>query len=201
MHVSLFDVSLETANKFYTWGWRASVFGAVITAVSLAFLYLGTRIRDKDFELSIARANTDASSAISEAAKLSLRAAELEKGNIELRTKMASRRISEEQHKILVDELSKIPAPFDIALMSDPESVLYANDILKTFADAHWTVGQKEFPISEIWTGLVLFQTDDPAGGRILQALKKAGVTFTIGDDAHRRPKATIMVGNKPPQF
>ena len=24
---SLFDVSLETANQFYTWGWRASVVG------------------------------------------------------------------------------------------------------------------------------------------------------------------------------
>jgi hypothetical protein len=85
--------------------------------------------------------------------------------------------------------------------MGDPESVLFANDILKTFKDANWTVGAKELPIAEIWTGLVLFQTDDPAMRRILDALLKAKIPFSIGDDAHKRAKATIMVGNKPSLF
>jgi hypothetical protein len=31
--------SLETANEFYTWGWRASMFGALITFFGIAFLY------------------------------------------------------------------------------------------------------------------------------------------------------------------
>src|SRR5271165_6866686 len=31
--MSLFDVSLETANSLYKWGWRGSIFRAVITAL------------------------------------------------------------------------------------------------------------------------------------------------------------------------
>jgi hypothetical protein len=162
----------------------------------------------KEADRKIAEANTRGEEAKSESSKANeragnalARAAELERVNIELREKMASRRISAEQHNILVDILSKSPAPFDIALMGDPESVLFANDLLKTFADAHWAVGQKELPLSEIWTGLVLFQTDDPAGSIMLQALTAAKIPFSIGDDAHKRSKATIMVGNKPSQF
>ncbi len=31
------NISLETANEFYTWGWRASMFGALITFLALHF--------------------------------------------------------------------------------------------------------------------------------------------------------------------
>ena len=43
-----FDVSLDTANKFYEWGWRASIAGAVITAFGVIFPLYGTRVRDRD---------------------------------------------------------------------------------------------------------------------------------------------------------
>jgi hypothetical protein len=52
--MSFFDVSLETANKFYVWGWRGSLAGAVVTAVAVVFLMWGTHIRDRDFEAQLA---------------------------------------------------------------------------------------------------------------------------------------------------
>jgi hypothetical protein len=96
---------------------------------------------------AIAIANERTAEARRGAAEAQRRAAESEKQTAELREKVASRRITQNQHKILVEELSKFPAPFDMALMGDPESALYANDILKTFADARWVVGQKEMPL------------------------------------------------------
>jgi uncharacterized protein (DUF486 family) len=36
------DVSLETANKFYTFGWAASLSGAAITFAGVIFLMWGT---------------------------------------------------------------------------------------------------------------------------------------------------------------
>ena len=52
-----FEISLETANKFYSWGWRASIAGAVITAIGLILLMYGTRVRDRDMESQLSRAN------------------------------------------------------------------------------------------------------------------------------------------------
>ena len=143
----------------------------------------------------------DEAKASAKIADANARAAEAERQNLDLRAKIASRRITGEQHELLVREISKLPGLFDIAVMGDPESALFASDILKTLGDAGWTVGARELPLGEIWTGLVLLQTDDPAARRILDALLKAKIPVSIGDDAHKRPMATIMVGNKPSLF
>jgi hypothetical protein len=148
-----------------------------------------------------AAANKQVAVANTEAARANERAAELERGNLELRAKLASRRISGEQHDILVAELAKSPAHFDIELMQDPESILFGGDILKTLADAGWTVDKTELPLGVFWTGLVLFQTNDPAGQILLNAFVKSGIPFAIADTNHTRPKAAIMVGNKPAAF
>ena len=35
--MSFWKISVDTANEFYTWGWRASMFGAAITFLALFF--------------------------------------------------------------------------------------------------------------------------------------------------------------------
>ena len=74
---ALFDISLPTANKFYTWGWAASLGGAVITLIGVVLLMWGTRVRDHNFEGSIAHLHQSA--AASEE-----RSKELERGNLTL---------------------------------------------------------------------------------------------------------------------
>jgi len=73
-----FDISLETANKFYAWGWRGSIIGAVITAISVIILMLGTRIRDQDSESQMSAARSAAATANENAAKANERTATLE---------------------------------------------------------------------------------------------------------------------------
>jgi hypothetical protein len=126
------------------------------------------------------------------------RAAKLERENLDLRTQIAGRRITPQQHEILVSELSKNPGFFHIQSMLEGESVLYASDLSKTLKDANWTSDTPEFPLGEVWHGLVIFQTDDPAALRIAEALKAADIPFSIGDAEHKKEKATILVGQNP---
>jgi hypothetical protein len=135
------------------------------------------------------------------AAMANQRAAVLEKENLEIRTRIAGRRISEEQHRVLVEELSREPGSFVLQSMTDGESGLYASDIFKVLMDAHWTPLGNEFPMGEVWIGLIVFQTDDPAALRITLALKKAGIAFLVGDNQHKKEKATVLVGAKPAPF
>ena len=207
--------SLPVANHIADWANIAFIGSLVVGVASTILIVWMAGVKEAYWESArqaseerIAELTTKGDEARADIAKANVhiaeanaRVAEAEKQNLDLRAKIASRRITAEQHKLLVEELAKSPSLFDIALMGDPESVLFASDILKTFADAGWTVGQKELPLGEIWTGLVLFQTDDPAGSRILQAFISAEVEFSIGDAAHKRPKATIMVGNKRSSF
>jgi hypothetical protein len=76
---AVLDISLDRANQFYTWGWRASVVGAVVTALGLGFLYWGTRVRDREFDERIAHLNLEAGNARERAGKLEERAASLER--------------------------------------------------------------------------------------------------------------------------
>ena len=66
--LSLFDITLETANKFYSLGWKLSVAGAAITAIGIVLLMLGTRIRDHDFESQVANLNSESAKARERAA-------------------------------------------------------------------------------------------------------------------------------------
>jgi hypothetical protein len=76
---SPFDISLEAANQFYTWGWKASFAGAVVTLLGVTLLFWGTRVRDRDFETQMGALNHDAASLHERAAQAELRVAELQK--------------------------------------------------------------------------------------------------------------------------
>jgi hypothetical protein len=207
------NISSETADALFNAFNIALIAGAVIVAVAtLGAIWTG-KIRDhysdlrlSNNEMEAARAGSDAAHANQAAAvankaaaEASLHAAQVERQNIELRQKFANRRITAEQHAELVAILSTHPNGFNIEAMGDPESGMYAADILKTFADAGWVVDKKEFPLGVIWTGLIVFQSDDPAAAEMSKALHDAGIPFSVGNE--RRDKATIMVGGKPPVF
>ena len=83
--------------------------------------------------------------------------------------------------------------------MGDTESGLYAADFFKMFMNAGWTVGNKTFPMGVIWTGIILFETEDPAIFKVAEALRAAGIPFSIGNE--RRTRVTILIGGKPPVF
>lgn len=207
------NISSETADTLFNAFNIALIAGAIIVAIGTMGAIWTGKIRDHYSDLRIssneartaqagaeaARANEVAAIANKSAADATLHAAEVEQQNIQLREKFANRRITAEQYKVLVAELSKHPNGFNIEVMGDSESGLYAADILKTFTAAGWTVDKKEFPLGVVWTGLNVFQSNDPAANGIMKALHDAKIPFGIGNEF--REKATIMVGGKPPVF
>src|SRR5436190_21991644 len=72
--LSLFDISIDAANKFYTWGWRISALGAMATVIGIGLLWWGTRVRDRDFEHNIAHLTVDTARANEHTAVLAERA-------------------------------------------------------------------------------------------------------------------------------
>lgn len=149
-----FNFSSATADTLF------GVFN-VIVIVGTALAFAGTigtiwtsgvrerysDLRTSSNESKTAIAGRDAAQANAEAANANLRAAEVEKQNSELRQKFANRRVDAHQHQILVAALSRYPGVFDMQIMRDPESGMYAADILKTLADSGWTVESKSFPL------------------------------------------------------
>jgi cell division protein FtsL len=179
------------------------VLGALVAAEVVAYKY-GKR---KDF-LTEQQQHATEQRHDEEMARLHLETAqankateELRQENLDLRTKIAGRRVKSEQYERLVLELSKNPGFFHMQAMTDGESALYAADLFKTLKAAQWTSDTPEFPLGTVWHGLVLFQTDDPAALRIAEALKAADIPFLIGDAQHKKERATLMVGAKPPPF
>ena len=69
--LDILDISLARANEFYTWGWRLSIIGAVVTALGVGLLMWGTRVRDHDFKFRMTALNKEAADARLETAQLS----------------------------------------------------------------------------------------------------------------------------------
>ena len=200
------------------------VAGAIVVAVA-ALLMLSSRksaelinakdrqsalaLRDKDLQIERIRQERDEqieqikSKALVEAEKsaalASQRAAAIERENLELKRQLANRRITEEQHKILVDILSKQIGRITIETMGDPESGLFAEDFVKTFTDSGWEIEGRFLPQGVVWTGLMVYKSSGPDDATVLQALKAAGIPFSVGSET--RANVTIMVGGKPPLF
>lgn len=209
----MFNISQDTADSIYTYSNIALIIGAIITVIATIGVFYSGGIRERYSNERIASnerltaaaqaeaaiANENAAKASESAAQSNLKAAEVERQNTELRIKFANRRIDEKQYDILVEELRKNPSPFNIETMSDPESGLYAADIVRVLTAANWTVERKTFPLGVIWHGIIIYQTNDPAASHLADALKKAGIQFHIGTEF--RDKVTIMVGGKPPVF
>lgn len=76
--LSIFDVSLETANRFYNAAWWFSIVGAGLTFLSIGTVFWSDSIRESFTERAIANANATAEQAREGAAKAHERAAALE---------------------------------------------------------------------------------------------------------------------------
>jgi hypothetical protein len=144
---SLLDISLDTANKFYTFGWASSLSGAAITFIGVVFLMWGTRERDRDFEDSIGHLHKSA--ATSEE-----RSRELEKGNLTLqrdleherveRIKMeqrfGARHFTPEQRDAIILAFKGKPMLVQVRCIAEGEAMLAANNFAVVLREAGLTV-------------------------------------------------------------
>jgi hypothetical protein len=144
--VDLFNISLDRANDLYTWGWRLSVVGAVLTMVGIAALWMGTRVRDRDFETRMASVNLASSQALERAGTLERdaaiireRAATAELRLEQLRKDLGPRQLQRDR---FIKEITGQPsARVEIMyLQDDPECFGLAQQIWLALESAKWPV-------------------------------------------------------------
>jgi hypothetical protein len=141
-----FDISLERANDLYAWGWRLSAFGAVITMVGVAALWMGTRVRDRDFETQMTSVNSSSSQALERAGLLEKDAATIREraANAELKLEQLRRQVAPRSLKrdVLIRALEGQPkAPTEIMyLRDDAESFELAQQIALAMEAAGWQI-------------------------------------------------------------
>jgi hypothetical protein len=218
--VELFDISLARANQFYTWGWRASVIGAVITMCGVGLLWFGTRVRDRDFDENIARLHDRAASSEERAGALEKETARLTSGNLELATNLereraartrieaglASRHVTAEQKTALINALKGVKLEVVISRYDIPETTAYANEIAAALVEAGQSIIEGSVIISGGGNvpGVLVEETAD---ARLIGALIAArlatqklppskNIMFRTGEGLN-----SLLIGNKPTSF
>jgi len=136
--MALFTISLETANSFYLGGWRASIAGALITAIGVVLLMWGTRVRDQDSESKLTQTNLIAAQTREKAATLEKEAAEARLKLAEIENLTAWRRLRADQREQLIQAIHDHLPPLTVIQyeQADPEARTFAVDLEAVFKAA-----------------------------------------------------------------
>ena len=162
--MSFFDVSLETANEFYAWGWRASVLGALVTAFGVGLLMWGTRVRDHDFESNVARLNSEAGAARERAGKLEEQAARLRLELDREIQKRAPRHLTDEQKAILPAELRGKMKEINLVVQKDIETKAFEIQWLDFFGQECIEIHPYDLPSGEVFSAPAGVMMYSPSG-------------------------------------
>ena len=188
------QISLETANRFYSWGWKASLLGAGITLFGVGFLMWGTRRRDRDFETRVAATSE-------RAAKLELEAASATLALERLRQQVGPRNMSQDQLLRLIDALKRI-APnvpeIQIERLGDAEAAAYADMFILAINTAGIRLHVAEIGMrAPPAYGMQIFDTPD---GIIDGAFRAAGIRLNTTNRTAPGTVPRIVINLKRPQ-
>jgi hypothetical protein len=200
--------------------WKAIADWATIVLIALTVvsgsvaLVLGDRINEKQseqlrkFDAGLTEAKTKAAEAGERAGKLEIeadkqreRAATAEKELLELRQRLAWRRISPKEYPALVSALKPYHEyAVEVTKLGEVEAGQFADDILKLFGDAGWkvhlsTIGAMMPPRY----GLQCSVNEEIPAGKALGAILRSLPTASVVNDGKLPIAARIVVGLRPP--
>ncbi|CAM4226063.1 hypothetical protein BOMU111920_16925 [Bordetella muralis] len=194
---SIWDISLETANRMYFWASLAAIGLGAITVLSavLTFWASGVISKHNDQAINSARATAEQSresanrlEAETEGLKnknlqLAIRLEEERTARLKLEDKLAPRRLSSDQHRALVQYLQRLQ-PFDIAVGSisgDVEAMGFAEQLRSAIKEAGFKVfdGIDQPVFSGRAYGVIVDISDsniEAQGADTVRALAAAGI-------------------------
>jgi hypothetical protein len=221
--MAFFDISLDTANALYTWGWRLSLGGAIITAIGVGILFLGTRVRDHDFETQMGALGSTTADTLERAGKLEVVAENLRRDNLSLQRdlererierlkleeKQRPRTITAEQRAVMLACLAGgVRGPVTVVPKTfDNEAEEYAAKIVEVLQTANFELRPNEGPRPFGFGRAGIFgvfhdAATPPAHAGLIQfCLKQIGVELSGGanPDWVKDPNLIIIaVGQKP---
>lgn len=148
--MSIYDISLSTANRWYNVGWFVSIAGAVFTVFAVMVLFWTSAVRDRYSDQSIAGANAKGEQAKLEAAKANERSSKLEfdaaharertaqvelqlererAERVAMQSALGPRTIPFTSKEVLASHLSGKNLTLQLTVLGDAEASQYANQI------------------------------------------------------------------------
>ncbi|HVL35048.1 MAG TPA: hypothetical protein VM489_05180 [Burkholderiales bacterium] len=183
---SFLQVSVETGDRLYAWGWRAAVAGALIMLIGLVLVLWGTRTRERGFEEQVAKLNVSAAQAAERAAELE-RDLDLLRRELAMRSQpRAPRVVSGEQATLLGQVLRGQPVHLRVIVVEgDAEAEEYADELTRALraAGAHvsWSsIGARIDGRSVIPPGVSLSGARDSNFELVRRALENAAIEFDL---------------------
>jgi len=186
--MSLLPFLLDHVNQVYSWGWRFSVTGAIITFIGVSLLMWTTRIKDHRFEVNMSQLDIDAAKANERAANAEVRAAE---ANLELAKLKAPRTLSLEQQDRVVEKLKKFSGTtFQIITYpGEPEPAAFSNIIASILVRAGWQFNPNNSrgSLLGLASGVIIVvgrqagTIAEEKGKSLLEALVSEGISAKLG--------------------
>lgn len=225
----MFGLDLHAWEHLLIAGSAITAIGAIIAVVSTVGVVMLQRTQLRDaataFEkykegvaVEVSTANAIGETAKAEAAKAIAKGLELGNSNLKLQTdlekertqrlkleeKLAPRRISEWERKLLIDGLRAIPRKlnFNIHVVQDPETEAYANDLVDTIVHSGTDVSTGvAFFVGATPMGIKMKFTNEksPDSIAIKKAFESANIKFTSQNEEMAPGfDVLIRVGRKP---
>lgn len=197
--MSFLNFSLPIINKIYNIANLILIFGAVLVAIGTiaAIWSAGVRERYADERISTneaetARAKESASLANQRTAEANL---EIEK----LKSQMAWRRLTVEQHKIIIDNLKGHNMEVWTSFVgSDPEAILFRDDIDRALKEAG--IKTKYFGGYTVAVGVHIVNTGTSDYALLAKSFTAAKIPFISVPEERNGPKGLmVLVGSKLP--
>lgn len=156
---SIWDISLEFANRMYLWASIAAIVLAILAAVSTFLIFWASGVRDKHADQTIENARATASKAHERAAtansaaasaneraqaisqenlQLAIKLEEERKARLIIEKRLEPRRLDQGEQSALIERLSAIK-PFRYCIgsvLGDEEGQAYANELITCFEKA-----------------------------------------------------------------
>jgi hypothetical protein len=223
--MSMWNVSIEIANRVYTGAYVALVLGAALTAIATMSLVWASALRDKYADQQVQTARSDAakdteSADVARAAaalaiergkalEVAAEQARVEQGRLKValeheqverlrfQSEFAWRALTADQRQRLLSILSASPNPVHLEFVAnDPEVMSFAIQFQKLFRQAGWTVSFSANTYpGAILVGIIVPNSTGSATEVLRSSLTKAGIGFQIAEP----PQQSVAYGQPAP--
>jgi hypothetical protein len=184
MGVSIWDVSLDTANLVYVVSWIGLIIGAILTAVATLAAFWSSAVRDKHSDTQIQTARTEAAKANERAATLENEAAQARLEQEKLKAQLAWRVLPPAAVTAIEQRLSQAPSAINVEhVANDPEALYLAIQIANIFERAKWQIAMNAVTMAgTVVFGIWIPNSQSPTTAVIQGAFTAAGVGFSTGN-------------------
>jgi len=193
--------SEATATWLYDTANIALIVALVTGAVATALIVWMGNVKEEYLKKELAQTTERAANANERAAQLENDAAQARLEQEQLKTKLAWRRVTSEQHDKIVAMLRGHPMTVALVYSNEPESMLFANDVSKTLKDSGINVVGTMAIGTELIFGLRISKMKPPHSADwllLVSAFSNADLAFNLAESAEG---LKIIIGSKPPPF